>query len=81
MFQTSADCLKVRDGGTTDVGVKSVCCLQARMYLATPPTSAISLSRHDSASSSKRTTLPLWTNWPSRVNHCPHIYTRNSRPT
>lgn len=38
------------------------------MHLATPPTSAINPSKHYSTSSSKRTTLPSWTNWPSTMH-------------
>ena len=34
------------------------------MASAKLPTSAINRSRHCSTNSSKRTTLPWWTNWP-----------------
>jgi len=60
---------------------KPPCWHKAGMALAKPPTSAINPSRHYSTSSSKRTTLPLWTNWPSRANPCQTMSTRNLRPT
>ena len=44
----------VSDFDTTDVRVKSVCCRQAGMQLAAPPTSAINPSRHYSTNSLKR---------------------------
>ena len=51
------------------------------MALAKPLTNAIYPSRHYSTSSSKRTTPPLWTNWPSRVNPYLHMSTGNLRLT
>ena len=51
------------------------------MALSKPLTNAIYPSRHYSTSSSKRTTPPLWTNWPSRVNPYLHMSTGNLRLT
>lgn len=49
---------------------KPPCWHKAGMALAKPPTNAINPSRHYSTSSSKRTTPPWLTNWPSRANPC-----------
>ena len=57
------------------------CWHKAGMALAKPLTNAIYPSRHYSTSSSKRTTPPLWTNWPSRVNPYLHMSTGNLRLT